>query len=133
MSEHAIQNAKAWLETIVELEAALDAETFPVEANGQSFDDLDSLKEHVMELPLSVEVRDGWHTLGGSSAPEEYLVLLSTGGPALRIYGDLDQDNCPATAQLQWQDWGTLWTDLETTPEEAEAILAFAQEFYYED
>lgn len=49
---------------------------------------------------------------GDSPGAEEYNILLTTGGPALRIYGRLDRFGEPdLDPLLQWQDWGTPWTD----------------------
>lgn len=51
------------------------------------------------------------------------MVLLSTGGPALRIIGGLDEYGQPNEPRLQWQDWGTPWTDHHISEEsEREAL-----------
>ena len=71
----------------------------------------DSARERIQEDALSVEVRSGWYTPGGDSTPEEYCILLSTGGPATRIIGELDQHMQPSSARLQAQDWFTPWTE----------------------
>lgn len=44
-------------------------------------------EQMIHEDPLSVLVRDGWREPGGHTdeGPEEYEILLSTGGPATRI------------------------------------------------
>ena len=159
---HAIENAQAWLENIVEmvkrLEHASDCNcdedmTFSacVDAmsDGMSFDDYhdsDAALEAITESALSVEVRSGWYFPGSEiqdTAPLEYKILLTTGGPALRIIGELDQYGEPETARLEWQDWGTPWTPLMfsdfTSPDEivrvreesAHALLTYARAFYY--
>jgi hypothetical protein len=61
----------------------------------------------------------------------EYQILLSFGGPSVRITGNLDTYGQPDTARLEYQDWGTPWTPLPLTAEEREDVLTFAQQFYY--
>lgn len=134
MSDHAIQNARGWAQSIAEAMAAYqalesgDAESVTYE--GEEFDNADRLRERIEEMPLSVQVRDGWRSPGGERGEaEEYAILLSTGGPALRIYGDIG-----GTPDLQWQDWGTPWTTYrETSAEQDDAISAFVELFYFED
>jgi len=59
------------------------------------------------------------------------MILLSTGGPAARIIGRLNDYNEPETATLQYQDWGTPWTTYPTTAENEYTLLQFAAFFYY--
>lgn len=70
------------------------------------------------EDPLSVEVR------------KEYIILLSWGGPAARITGELNEHGGPETASLQYQDWFTAWTDY---PCDEETLLEYARHFYFEE
>jgi len=89
----------------------------------------DAVREYARELPLSVLVRSDWHVPGGESTYSQFEVLLSTGGPALRILGELDSYVEPYRPQLQYQDWGIPWTD---HPESnCDALLWFAGLFYY--
>jgi hypothetical protein len=123
MSDHAIANAKAWLESIREMVAALDSE------DGAR----DEAAQRIRESVLSVEVRDGWRRPDEDQrAPAEFSILLTTGGPALRLRGDLD-DWCEPEApfRLQWQDWGTPWTDYEMTRDDTLACAAFARCFWF--
>ena len=63
---------------------------------------------------------------------EAYTILLCTGGPACRIIGDLDEHQQPDTAKLEYQDWFTPWVEYyNTTPEEGEALLSYARQFYF--
>lgn len=128
MSKHAIENAKAWYEKIVDMVAALDGDTEETELAG----------DHIWESVLSVQVRDGWRSPGAAAAdaPAEYEILLTTGGPALRLYGHLDDYGEPDDEpELQWQDWGTPWT--RYWPENATGYLdtlrTFARQFYFGD
>lgn len=99
----------------------------------------------IHEDALSVEVRSGWYTLESDSdrSPAEYLILLATGGPAVRIVGELRQGE-PSSARLETQDWGTPWTEyrgvevtrgkrkgeLDDCPDE-EVLLDYARCFYF--
>jgi hypothetical protein len=73
-------------------------------------EDQDDALERINEDPLSVEVRSDWTSIGKTLEPAEYMILLCTGGPAVRIIGELDQYGCPDRAWLEYQDWGTPWT-----------------------
>lgn len=97
------------------------------------YHDRDQASESINEDPLSIEVRSDWHTPGdGNNDPSEYKILLCTGGPAVRIIGDLDEHGQPDSVRLEYQDWFTPWTDYtETTSEEDEALLTYAQHFYF--
>jgi hypothetical protein len=81
--------------------------------------------------PLSVQVRSDWHGVGEKGSPVEYCILLTTGGPAVRIVGDLNQHNEPATALLQCQNWYTPWETVKLKDYEDKLILEYANSFYY--
>lgn len=86
----------------------------------------------ILEGPLSIEVRSDWHQPGDEDIkPSEYMLLLYTGRPAVRITGDLDECQQPTTVKLQYQDWGTPWELYRTTEEEYEALLTYARHFYF--
>ena len=99
---------------------------------GEIQKDADSVRERIQESPLSVEVRSGWHSPGDEDAkPEEFCILLSTGGPALRLCGDLSEHGEPERAYLQYQDWGTPWTDYYAGEGSGDVLLTFAQQFFF--
>jgi hypothetical protein len=125
--KHAIDNAKGWLASIHEMVARFNAA-----GEAEDHDTESEVREEMEQGALSVQVRSGWHNPGSpdASEPEEYELLLSTGGPALRIVGDLA--NCyPTSARLQWQDWFTPWTDHETTDDDDKALLTFAGCYWF--
>lgn len=124
---HAIGNARAWLSTVAELAAKLTAAGDTAAA--------EEVREEIQQGPLSIQVRDGWHSVGETdNHPAEFELLLTTGGPALRIRGDLDDWAQPEQPiRLQWQDWGTPWTDHELTDEDRAALLVYCGVFYYGD
>jgi hypothetical protein len=92
--------------------------------------DVDEIREELQEMPLSVQVREDWHNPGETGArPAEFELLMGTGGPAVRIRGELDEYGQPTRAYLQAQDWYIPWFDV-TVPR-AETLLEFASTFYY--
>lgn len=99
----------------------------------------DSLQEAVIqyaqEIPLTVLVRSGWYVPGTpEQQPEEFEILLSTGGPACRIIGELDrgsvawQSGCRPV--MQHQDWFKPWTEISYDID-TNALLWFCEQFYY--
>lgn len=148
---HAEQNAGAWLEQIA---AAFEAHQFCLEEgegrqlsreakavlkqqgyDGTNHDTVaEWIETEMRDSPLSVEIREGWKEPGDdiSFEPTEFRILLSTGGPALRIMGELDRHNEPSRCWLEIQDWGTPWSRFWTRHEyEANALRWFASLFYY--
>ena len=92
---------------------------------------LEETKESILNSALSVEFRSGWYSsLDDELVPEEFKILLSWGGPALRIIGELE-NFIPVNPKLQFQDWGTLWTDLEITEDQQNALDWFCNCFYF--
>ena len=130
--------ARAQLQHITEmvgaLQHALDAEDHSVDSADAIYDAIDDAVHAIETSSLSVEVRSYWTLLMGPSyalAPEEYRIVLCTGGPAVQIVGDLDIDREPSTARLQHQDWSTPWTDYRLTAEEEATLLVYARTFYF--
>lgn len=132
---HAIRNANAWLFTIRDTMAGLrklenGAESVTVD--GEEFTDSDDLRQRIWEAPLSVQVRSDWHNPGEEGVrPAEFCILLSTGGPALRLIGELDGYGQPESAALEWQDWGTPWTRLPVSDARADDLRTYAATFYF--
>jgi hypothetical protein len=151
---HAIDNARAHLSTIEALWEAddfledprRDADGFAELSdaareqlrdllNVESFDDLgrddaEQLEAAAREQVLSACVRSCWTPVSEPLSAGEFELLLSTGGPACRIVGDLDDHGDPSRAEIQWQDWGTPWTAL--AGQRCDALDWFAGLFYWE-
>lgn len=94
------------------------------------YHDEEKAREQIEESPLSVEVRSDWHTPGGDSTPGEYNILLCTGGPAVRIVGQLSEHGEPESARLEYQDWFTPWEEYRLDAEE-ETVVEYARCFYF--
>ncbi len=61
-----------------------------------------------------------------------YMILLSTGGPATRIIGELDEHGQPTTATFQFQDWFLPWTEARLNEEEEQTLIQYAGFFCFE-
>lgn len=90
-------------------------------------DDREDAEQRIQEDALSVRVFG--ERIEGEWQADKFELLLATGGPAVRIMGELD-DNCePDRAWLEVQDWGTQWTQYFKADQET--LLAYARCFYF--
>lgn len=102
------------------------------EEQREEYHNEDKAREAIHEDPLSVQVRNaGWRNPGADSdsKPDEYEILLCTGGPAVRIVGNLSEHCEPETARIEFQDWYTPWQ--EWTGASESVLLEYAKEFYF--
>lgn len=98
----------------------------------EAWHDEERARRWIEESPLSVEVRSGWYSPGGEPGePEEYAILLGTGGPAARIRGELDSSGYPETAVFEYQDWFKPWTPARLDADEESTLLQWARTFYF--
>ena len=145
------ENAAGWAETIAELAAALEcdfdrleelrdmderdadeqAELSDLEEQAGEFSDRDEVEQRIQESPLEVTIRSGWYTPGDEPEQEEFRILLTFGGPALQIRGELNEYNEPSRAWLEYQDWGTPWTEYHGEGCSKDALLSFSRCFYF--
>jgi hypothetical protein len=135
---HAEENANGWADTIVEMYQAYQAldsgDEETAEVDGEEFTDSDEVRVRAQESVLEVQVRGSWHAPGETDGDQEteYYILLSTGGPALRLYGDLNSGQPSGRPRMQHQDWGTPWTDIEPESDEwSDAVDWFVNCFYF--
>ena len=89
-------------------------------------------EQRIQEDPLSVCVRDSsWQSVYELEfSPDEFEILLGTGGPAVRIIGDLSAGEV-TRARLQVQDWGTPWTDYRGDAISSDDLLTYCRCFYF--
>jgi hypothetical protein len=94
------------------------------------YTDADDVRSRILEDALSVEVRADWRTPGSEDMkPTDFRVLLTTGGPAVQLRGELDEYGEPTRAWLEYQDWGNSWTQYFGPHQET--LLAYARAFYF--
>lgn len=72
----------------------------------------DEALERLENNPLEIEFRSGWESSRYELTPSEFSILLCTGGPAVRIRGELDHHGYPSRAWVEYSDWDTLWWEL---------------------
>ena len=100
-----------------------------LESDADDCESEEDARERIDQDPLSLEVRSGWTTPGQAMDAEEYCLLLTTGGPAVRIIGNLESGE-PTSAVLQVQDWGMPWTEY---PCDQDILMAYAECFCFGD
>jgi len=117
------QQAASQYEGILSMLAALEA------AAGDCADE-EEARQRIQEDPFSVEVRSDWTNPGEPLEPSEFMILLCTGGPAVRIVGELNRGE-PCRAWLEYQDWGTPWTRYFGA--DSDTLCQYANQFYFEE
>lgn len=120
--KHSLNQAKAQLKSITQMVLNLYS---------KNEETAETAREEIQNDPLSVQVRSGWHNPGETGEPEEYEILLCTGGPAVCIVGRLNGHNEPESARIEHQDWGTPWTALKMDYNAEKTVLEYARQFYY--
>lgn len=123
----AASQAKAQLDSITEM-----IENLRIAVDADNSERIDTAQQTIQEDALSVEVRSDWHNPCDADVPVmEYTILLCTGGPAVRIIGELDKYAEPETARIEFQDWYIPWEDYPLTDKEQDIVIAYAQNFYF--
>jgi hypothetical protein len=83
-------------------------------------DTAEAIEEAAREQALSVEFRcSDWSSSASEMEADEYRILLSTGGPALQITGGFDTHRGATSWRMEYQDWGTPWTEYHGADEDA--------------
>lgn len=115
---------QAWGETEDGIELA-ELETAAGECESE-----DDARERIQEDPLSLEFRSDWVSPKDEMTPAEFCLLLTTGGPAVRIIGEIE-DGEASRARLEVQDWGTPWTEHLLTGDDMATLMAYVGVFYF--
>jgi len=111
-----------------EEEFAVEAdELAELESDAGDCESEDDARQRIDDDQLSIEV-GGWWSPGSEAEPTEYRILLGTGGPAVRIVGDLGQHGEPSAARLEVQDWFKPWTEYSC---DDDILLKYAACFYF--
>ena len=113
---------------MADLESRQDDE-YTREYDGSVYTYEDFLSSVIEGAALSIDVMSDWRAVGSEDTdPTHYRILLGWGGPAVQITGELDRFGEVFTAELQYQDWGTLWIGFcSGTDEQNAAILEYAR------
>lgn len=106
------------------------------------YGDADEAREAIRDDALEVQVRSDWQSPGETPEFTEFYILLCTGGPAVRIRGEL-RNGEPCRAWIEHQDWGTPWTEFRSWEDPAaehgracvgvdvDVLLAYCGCFYF--
>jgi len=144
-----LANAKAQgqaqFESIKEMVEELDR--FRNDNAGGMDSSIEDAEQRIHEDTLSVSVRSGWYNpcdAGKDTAPAEYEILLCTGGPAVRLIGELDGHGQPESCRMEVQDWFQPWAEYRpiagyrgtgknryATYDSEKTLLAYARCFYF--
>ena len=133
---HALNNAKGHIESIVEdYEKVSYLESLNPTTQEQELI-IEETTQSILDSALSIEFRSGWYSslydrvrLG---EPAEFKILLTWGGPALRIIGEIE-NYYAVNPKLQYQNWFEPWIDLEITESQEKALNWFCNKFYFGD
>jgi|TARA_R100000081_G_C4663759_1_gene88972 hypothetical protein len=133
-TNHALNNAIGHLEEMVkdyEIGSYIEQQNVTTQEDEEK---LEEIRESILNSALSVEFRSGWYSSLYDRVrigePAEFKILLTWGGPALRVIGEIEE-NYAVNPKLQFQDWGTPWTDLEITEDQQDALNWFCNCFYF--
>lgn len=99
-----------------------------LEAAAGDCEDEDDARQRISEGPLEVQVRSDWASPGEELTAGEFQILLCTGGPAVRIMGELNRGE-PCRAWLDYQDWGTPWTQYFSAS--SDTLCQYASHFFF--
>ena len=116
------EQAAAQYAAIVQLLADLDA--------AADSDDEDGARQRIADHPLSVMVRSDWTQPGDPLEAAEFQILLCTGGPAVRIVGELEHGT-PCSARLEYQIWNMEW--IQYFGPFSAVLCDYASNFYFGD
>jgi hypothetical protein len=90
-------------------------------------------EQAIHEDPLSIEFTGKW-SIGEAPRATGFEILLATGGPAVRIVGELDDHGEPDAATLEVQDWFKPWTaypQAGSQNDDADVLLTYCRQFYF--
>jgi len=132
MSDKSRQQALVKVESIVEMVKRLKEAR---ESGDQQA--IDEAQDLIYSNPLSVQVRTAWEDPNRLQKPDidvqptEYKILLCTGGPSVRIRGNLNEYGEPKNTYVEHNDWFDGWAQITLDKEQKEAIIEYVRNFYY--
>lgn len=90
----------------------------------------------IREDALGVAVRSSWQLISESGqntgdcpdmTPTEYMIELSTGGPATRLTGEMDSDYNPESVYLEYSDSQHGWSKFMLRDDEEDIFMEYAR------
>jgi len=102
--------------------------------NAETEEEAEEAYNIINEDPLEIKVGiSGYFNAGQTEEPDEFMILLGTGGPAFRLIGELDECCQPEKCRFQYQDWFIPWKDLQIDEKQQEKLLQYCRFFYFGD
>lgn len=94
-------------------------------------DSQESVQDRIQEKPLSIEYRSAWCSDRSElNQVQDISILLCTGGPAVRIRGEVSGFNGQVCrAWIEYQDWGTPWAQYFGADQDT--LIEFCNHFYF--
>ena len=94
----------------------------------------EAIEDELREEPLSVLVgHSGWVSPGSELVPNKFELMISTGGPAMRVVGEILYGSA-SDPVVEWQDWFKPWTEYNNEQEALqEALEWFCNLFVFGD
>ena len=133
ITTHAVGTGVACIKGLTELKARHDAAEARESETGDC-NERSAILDELHDYHYGILFRGGWHELDSNwkkQEAEEFQILLAGGGPAARIYGEIDQHNSCEYPRLEVQDWLTPWVDIlsneQITPADREALQWFTE------
>ena len=120
--DDAAKNLREWAEANAEELAELEA------ASGGNASE-EEAREAIRQDALSVELRSGWARSKEEFEPEEFRIVLCTGGPHVELVGDLDRGT-PSRIRVLCRGWGTSGEYFPSS-EESKALTTYCAQFYF--
>lgn len=111
----------------VELDQHEQDELAELESMANGCESYDEAEQMIWDAPLSIMLSGRW-PVRREPVADGFEILLSTGGPATRIIGDLDDHMQPYNCKLQAQDWFTPWETYDGA--DGEILERYCQNFY---
>lgn len=99
-----------------------------LEAAAGDHKDRDEAAERIQEDPLSIRIFG--ERVKGEWEVDKAEILLTTGGPAVRIMCEMDQHAEPHRAWLEVQDWSKPWTQYFGADQDV--LLTYCRQFCFE-
>lgn len=124
----AIKQEENWEGSVSDVEEFNTELTELEEAAGDCTDREDA-ETRIMEDPLSIELSGTW-VIGETPLADKAIILLGTGGPAVRIVCELDGNMEPRRAFIQTQDWFLPWADYIESGV-MDTLLTYCRCFYF--
>lgn len=115
-------------ETLAEWDSDNLEELQELQSEAGEYEDEDEAREAIQEDPLDIRVRSEWESPGEPLEAVEFMILLCTGGPAVRIIGELSGGQ-PSRAWLEYQDWGMPWTQFFEAS--SDTLCEYAANFFF--